>query len=276
LLKEFEKCKGEILGGFLDTLVKAIQLYPSVNPKGLFRMADFTRWGCAIAMALGYTQQDFMDAYETKVKMQIEEAALASPVATVLIDLMESIEKWDGTPSQLYRALLNNAKELGISARQKTWPKAPNSLVRQLNELTPSLKALGWEVVTGVRTGSKGTRRILINSVRTVRTDSSMVKVHENNGKTTDDITTQVSSVKVLKNNGKNPLTDDTDASLQSSSRELISLLRGELSPKFLEIEFLDHAVKHGWIRADAESFFAKLVEEGSVFRTPDGLWLWA
>jgi len=205
ILAEFEECKAEIFGGFLDTLVKAIQLYPSVNPKGLFRMADFTRWGCAIAMALGKAQEDFINAYETKVKMQIEEAALASPVATVLINLMESLEKWDGTPSQLYMALLNNAKQLGISARQKAWPKAPHVLVRQLNELAPSLKLLGWEVVTGIKSGS--TRRILINSVL---------------------------SVPSVKNNGER---DGRDASFQSSSR----LLKfEELKAPFWSDEFFD------------------------------------
>jgi len=228
LLGEFESCKAEILGGFLDTLVKAIQVYPSVNPKGLFRMADFTRWGCAIAIALGKTQEDFLNAYEKKVQMQIEEAALASPVATVLIDLMESIKEWEGTPSQLYIALLNRAKELSISTRQKIWPKASNSLVRQLNELIPSLKALGWEVVTGVRAGPEGTRRILINSVRTDSIDSTMVKAHENNGRTTDDTCVEISSVKSLKNNVKSPLTDATDAistsSFSSSSPLIISI----------------------------------------------------
>jgi len=166
LLAEFEECKAEILGGILDTLVKAIRLYPLVKPKGLFRMADFTRWGCAIAMALGHTQQDFIDAYETKVRLQIEEAALASPVATVLVDLIESIKKWDGTPSQLYIALNNHAKILNISTHQKTWPKAPHVLVRQLNELAPSLKMLGWAVETGIR--SSATRKVCINSVTSV------------------------------------------------------------------------------------------------------------
>lgn len=178
LLAEFEECKAEILGGFLDTLVKAIRIYPSVKPKRLFRMADFTRWGCAIAIALGHTEQDFIDAYETKVKMQIEEAALSSPVATVLIDLMEKVGNWDTTPAQLWRALVNNAKELGLSIRQKAWPKAPNALVRQLNELTPSLKALGWEVVTGVKAGQgkDRTRRILINSVRPSQPSQPLMK----------------------------------------------------------------------------------------------------
>ena len=166
LLAEFESCKAQILGGFLDVLVKAIQVYPSVQLKGLFRMADFTRWGCAITIALGGTKEDFIDSYETKVRMQIEEAALASPVATVLIDFMESVKEWEGTPSGLHTILLNRAKDLGISGRQKAWPKAPHVLVRQLNELAPSLKALGWEVITGIKSGA--TRRIIVNSVPSV------------------------------------------------------------------------------------------------------------
>jgi len=174
LLGKLEDCKAEILGGFLDTLVKAIRVYPSVNPKELFRMADFTRWGCAIAIALGYSEEDFINAYKTKVKVQVEEAAHASPLATVLLDYLEINKKWEGTPSRLYRALLNHAKDAGVSTRQKAWPKAPHILVRQLNELTPSLKSLGWEVVTGIRTGSA--RIITINTVTTVTGDAETSK----------------------------------------------------------------------------------------------------
>ena len=166
LLTEFDSCKAEILGGFLDTLVKAIRLYPSINPKGLFRMADFTRWGCAIAVALGYKQEDFIEAYQSKIVTQVEEAANASPVATVLVDLMESLKKWDGPPSQLYIALVNHAKQLNISTHQKAWPKAPHVLIRQLNELAPSLQSLGCKVTTGIKSGS--TRKILIESVPSV------------------------------------------------------------------------------------------------------------
>ena len=164
LHSEFEGCKAGILGGFLDTLVKALQLCPSIKPKNLFRMADFTKWGCAIAVALGQTEEDFMNAYEKKVNNQTEEAAHASPVATVLLNFMDSFEdrSWKGTPTDLFAALINHAKILGISAHQKSWPKAPHALVRQLNELAPSLKALGWEVAPSK---SGGTRTIQINSV---------------------------------------------------------------------------------------------------------------
>jgi len=174
LLAEFEEEKASILGGFLDVLVKAIPLYSTINPDRLFRMADFTRWGCAIAKALGKTPEEFITAYESKVKNQIEEAAHASPVATVLLDYLEKetgniVDIWDGwedTPTVLFKTLLEHAKTLNISTRQKGWPKAPNVLVRQLNELAPSLKSLGWEIVTS----KSGTRKISINSVLSVQT----------------------------------------------------------------------------------------------------------
>ena len=174
LLAKFESCKAEILGGFLDVLVQAIQEYPSVNPKMMFRMADFTRWGCAIAKALGLSPEDFMKAYEKKVRLQVQEAAHSSPVATVVLSFMESSERWEGTPSQLHVLLINCAKELEISTRQKAWPKAPHVLVRQLNELAPSLKSLGLNVTTGIHTGK--TRRIMLESVRSVSSVSNDVE----------------------------------------------------------------------------------------------------
>jgi hypothetical protein len=167
LLKDFEACKPLILGGFLNTLVKAIREYPYVKLRELFRMADFTRWGCAIAKALGKTEKDFLEAYDVKVKLQIEEAAHSSPVATILIDYLSNHKSWEGTPSNLFKILLGHAKEMGISTRQKAFPKAPHILVRKLNELAPSLKALGLEVITGIHTGTH--RLISINSVSGVK-----------------------------------------------------------------------------------------------------------
>ena len=214
LLKELEKCKPEILGGFLDTLVKAIEIYPSVDPKELFRMADFTRWGIAIAMALGYRKEDFRNAYEAKVKMQIEEAAHASPLATVLLDFMTLHQNWEGTPTQLFKALANHAKDnVGISTRQKAWPKAPHILVRQLNELIPALKELALEVTTR-RTGAA--RRIEINSVTSV----TSVTPEQKNG-ISRFFPEEKPISKLSKNDGKNDDSDDSDGTFTSSSKHL-------------------------------------------------------
>lgn len=168
LLAEFEGCKAEILGGVLDALVKAIQHYPHVQPDRLFRMADFTRWGCAIALGLGKTANEFLDAYEAKVRDQIKEAAHASPVATVLLDFVEGRVKWEGTPTNLHVVLTEHAKMLNISTRQKAWPKAPHILSRKLNELIPSLKQLGVDIVTN----RKGEGRII-----SITADTSVTSV---------------------------------------------------------------------------------------------------
>jgi hypothetical protein len=162
LYAEFAEAEGVIFGGFLDTLVTACQLYDKVNPIKLFRMADFTRWGCAIAQALGYSSKAFIAAYEAKVALQVEEAAMDSPLASVLLDYTRPLKRWKGTPTELYQLLRDHAEAIGVSRRQKRWPKAPNALTRQLNELTPSLKALGLEVNTGLREGDEGTRIIEI------------------------------------------------------------------------------------------------------------------
>lgn len=221
LLADFEKEKASILGGFLDVLVKAIQLYPTINPDRLFRMADFTRWGCAIAKALGKTTEEFIMAYESKVKSQIEEAAHASPVATVLLDYLEkklapspsleNWEGWEGTPTALFKTLLEHAKTLDISTRQKGWPKAPHVLVRQLNELAPALKSLGWEVVAS-RTGR--TRRIGINCVTSVIASQD----HENNGENSDASLIHKASPTLY---GKTPSNDACDSSDAFSTSSL-------------------------------------------------------
>ena len=86
---EFKRDYPAILGGMLDVLVKAINIYPTLKPKGLYRMADYVVWGCAITEALGIDKQEFLDAYEENVLTQNLEMVRASPISDALIKLME-------------------------------------------------------------------------------------------------------------------------------------------------------------------------------------------
>jgi hypothetical protein len=208
--REFDKVKGEILGGFLDTLSTAIRIYATINLEQLYRMADFTRWGSAISEALGINKNKFLAAYDIKVENQIEEAAHSSPVAEVIPKFMVGKLNWEGTPSELYSKLMESAKEMGISTRQKAWPKAPNALIRNINELVPALMQQGYEIAPKK---SSGTRLITINIVPTVPT----VPPHENNDKprdgTGDDITSgkESSLIPPPKTDGKIMERDDRD-----------------------------------------------------------------
>ena len=249
------------MGGFLDALVIAIKNYPNIKPKGLFRMADFTRWGCAIAEALGESSEIFLKAYENKVKSQIEEAAHASPVATVLLDYLENeilqnnISEWNGTPTELHTALLNHAKPLEISTRQKSWPKAPHSLIRQLNELAPSLKALGWEIVST----KSGERRISIISVQSARSDQTK------------------DPEKVLYGNVDDKDAKDTIISSSSWNRENLGKIKDCLLKEKDENCTIDSSIlaeKCKELSLDIHQTIKILLEDGQIFAIPQiGRW---
>lgn len=68
---EFKRDRAAIMGAIFDTLAKAIQLVPSVQRKGLHRMADANAEMIAIAMALDISQDEFqkiLDANKTKLQ----------------------------------------------------------------------------------------------------------------------------------------------------------------------------------------------------------------
>ncbi len=152
----FQMARSTIVRGILGVLSKALEVYPTIHLDKYFRMADYMKWGCAVAVALGRTQEEYLGVYERKVREQIEEAVNSSSVGAVVMDYMETrADIWEGSPTLLYSTLTERAKEIGISTRAKEWPKAPHILTKRLNELTPNLRVLGVEVTTGKKSGSR-------------------------------------------------------------------------------------------------------------------------
>lgn len=78
LWQEFNKVKGEILGGFLDALSKAIKNYPTTEVDELHRMADFVKWGCAISEALGIAPKRFLQAMTRTLKATLRKQHTAA------------------------------------------------------------------------------------------------------------------------------------------------------------------------------------------------------
>lgn len=135
-----------ILGGVFDILSQAMGIYPSVKLDDLYRMADFTRWGYAIAEALGYDGQTFLRAYGGNIATQVEECLEASPLAIAIRGLMNEQIEWEGTPADLYSVLGNKTEALGINIKGKDWPQSVVWLSRRLNEIRSNLRAVGIEI----------------------------------------------------------------------------------------------------------------------------------
>ncbi len=149
ILDEFEKERPKIIGAIFDAVAKAMQIKPTIKLDALPRMADFVVWSCAIAEALGYTQQQFLDAYYRNIRSQNDEILQDSLIATAVLQFMSERDEWTGTPSQLLKELKVVATNQEVDVeKEKDFPRAANVLSRRLNSLKTNLADEGIKLTT--------------------------------------------------------------------------------------------------------------------------------
>ncbi len=141
LVKAFEQDRPQILGGILDALSKAMKVRPTIQLTQMPRMADWFRWGCAVAPALGIPQEQFETAYYNNIGFQHHEVIQSEPVSETLMELMDERSSWIGPKSELYTKLTSLAEEKKIG--KKRWPQNTSSLMRKLNTLSHNLAEVG-------------------------------------------------------------------------------------------------------------------------------------
>lgn len=147
VLAEFEAMRPPLIGAIFTALSKAMAIYPTVQLQRLPRMADFCRWGCAIAQALGYTQDEFLSAYLANIKEQHEEAIRGSQLASAVIALLEERgSPLEGRSSELYGMLREIAEKEKLNVKEEGWPRSPNWLLRRLNEIRTNLLEVGISI----------------------------------------------------------------------------------------------------------------------------------
>jgi hypothetical protein len=139
---KFEERKPYILGGVFEILVKTLNIIKTLpEPEDNFRMADFAHWGSAIAQALGFKAQDFIEAYKANVSKQNQEALDASPVGIALIEFMSDKDEWIGTATDLLNEFEKLADPLHININSKLWPKDARWVWRRITDILPNLEA---------------------------------------------------------------------------------------------------------------------------------------
>ncbi|MCL6449561.1 MAG: hypothetical protein K6U04_15740 [Armatimonadetes bacterium] len=142
----FEKARPGIFGAMLDALAGAMKTYPTVRLDSLPRMADFCKWGYAVAEAIGIGGERFLAAYWKNISIQNEAAISGHPVAAAVVAFMQEKGKWEGTAAELLASLEKAAEAERINIKSKTWPRAAHSLTRRLKEIRSNLLDVGIEL----------------------------------------------------------------------------------------------------------------------------------
>ena len=160
--ESFEKDLPAILGGYFSALAKASQIYPTVQINELPRMADYCRWGYALAEAIGYGGQAFLDAYFRNIGRANENAILEDPVADAVVAFMRDRADWHGYVSKLLNELERAAIDERINVKARRWPKAAHVLTSRLKEVKSNLEEIGITYERQHDTG--GTKISLFNA----------------------------------------------------------------------------------------------------------------
>lgn len=158
IMADFSNALPGILGGMLNVLSKTLSIKPTVKLTETPRMADFTTWGYAIAEALGYGGDHFLECYNRNIDLQHEEVIGESIVASFVVEFMENRSSWEGSATDLLNEISTDPV---YGLRGDELPRNPQSISRMLNEIKTNLEECGLriEFIPGRK------RRVIIRKV---------------------------------------------------------------------------------------------------------------
>jgi len=139
-----------ILGQIFTTLSKTFEKYDEIgkNIRPFSRMGEFEKYGETISRVLGYKENEFLDRYREKWQLSSISNIDAWPIIGLIQSIMENQKTVVDTTSNLLKTLREDAKTQGIETKGKEsgFPVRANVLSRQLKQLTPTFRRLGYQI----------------------------------------------------------------------------------------------------------------------------------
>lgn len=144
LWRIFNAEHGRLLGSFLDVIAMALARLPDIHlpPAERPRLAEFARFGMAIAEAHGKTGADFMAQFNASRQESIARTIDSSPVAAALID-------WFDSRNRLIASMPLKSLFMDIEKHRPhgtdTWPRSAKGFGDALRRAAPALRQMGIE-----------------------------------------------------------------------------------------------------------------------------------
>lgn len=151
LWKSYHAAHGELLGALLDVAAAALDLLPSIHIPAAERprLAEFARFGMAVAKATGYGADDFTRQFSTCRQEAIARTLDASPVATAVLAWCEH----NPMGAQDTAGNLMNRMETYKPQRVESWPWSAKGFADALRRAAPALRQQGIECRSLPKTG---------------------------------------------------------------------------------------------------------------------------
>ncbi len=155
LEKDFEKklqtLIPQVLGNIFSISSVALHNYPKLSKKirPKTRMADFEVWGEIISQISGYKKNKFLNRYHAKLKDETIKSQDAYPIISAIQSLMNGIDVYENTASDLYSKLCYISENLGINTKDKftKFPKGSNKLVNHLKSVESNIRTCGFDII---------------------------------------------------------------------------------------------------------------------------------
>lgn len=148
----FEAEYPRLLGALMDIMADALALLPHIAlpPSERPRLAEFARFGMAIAEAYGQSGGDFMSQFTSSRRESIARTIDASPVASAVMDWFQ---ERGGMKANLPLKELFADIERHKPANCDAWPRSPKGFGDALRRNAPALRHFGIECKSQGKTG---------------------------------------------------------------------------------------------------------------------------
>ncbi len=165
----FNKDLPYILGGIFDLISSAIKMLPTIKVDKPVRLADFHKFGYAVAEAMGNRGKEFDEVLKSNKDRQMEITCENAMLIRLLIDfLKENDGEWCSTMTFLYKALRDFMTESDNDIYpREAYPKASNRFSSELKKYESALSSKG--VTIFIRKNSDGNSEISITTDWVIR-----------------------------------------------------------------------------------------------------------
>ena len=140
---DFERDRGQILGGLLDIAARALEILPSVSLPAdqRPRLLEFALLGMAVAEAMGRPSSEFVDAFKRIQRVGIERTLEGAPIAVALLSYLE--EWGHGTHELTAGEWHTKLEQFRPPGSADAWPRTPKGMGDAFRRLAPALRQIG-------------------------------------------------------------------------------------------------------------------------------------